>query len=67
MDRLPCIVIPGYPHPVTQRSNRRAQKFFEDGDYELYRAMDRESAVSFDAQGLLTKIQNRSTSNEAEG
>lgn len=36
MARLPRIVIPGYPHHVTQRGNRRARTFFEDGDYELY-------------------------------
>ncbi len=37
MARLARIVIPGLPHHVTQRGNRRAQTFFEDGDYELYR------------------------------
>jgi len=37
MSRLPRLVIPGQPHHVTQGGNRRAQVFFEDGDYELYR------------------------------
>jgi putative transposase len=36
MARLPRIVIPGIPHHVTQRGNRRERTFFEDGDYELY-------------------------------
>ena len=36
MARLARIVIPGIPHHVTQRGNRREQTFFEDGDYELY-------------------------------
>jgi putative transposase len=36
MARLPRVVIPGIPHHVTQRGNRREQTFFEDGDYELY-------------------------------
>ena len=36
MTRLPRIVLPGIPHHVTQRGNRREQVFFEDGDYELY-------------------------------
>jgi len=36
MARLPRIVLPGIPHHVTQRGNRREQVFFEDGDYELY-------------------------------
>ena len=36
MARLPRIVLPGVPHHVTQRGNRRERTFFEDGDYELY-------------------------------
>jgi len=36
MARLPRVVIPGIPHHVTQRGNRREQTFFEDGDYALY-------------------------------
>ncbi|MFZ1711823.1 MAG: transposase, partial [Nitrosomonas sp.] len=44
MARLPRIVIPGYPHHVTQRGNRRAPTFFEDGDYELYVALLGEAA-----------------------
>jgi putative transposase len=31
------IVVPGSPHHVTQRGNRRERVFFEDADYELYR------------------------------
>ena len=30
------MVLPGIPHHVTQRGNRREQVFFEDGDYALY-------------------------------
>jgi putative transposase len=36
MARLPRIVLPGIPHHVTQRGNRRERVFFENGDYELY-------------------------------
>ncbi len=36
MARLPRIAIPGYPHHVTQRGNRRNKVFFEEGDYALY-------------------------------
>ena len=36
MARLPRIVVPGHPHHVTQRGNRRNQVFFDDGDYGLY-------------------------------
>ena len=37
MARLPRLVVPGLPHHVTQRGNRGARVFFEDGDYALYR------------------------------
>ena len=36
MARLSRVVIPGVPHHVTQRGNRREPTFFEDGDYQLY-------------------------------
>ena len=36
MTRLPRLVLPGIPHHVTQRGNRRERTFFEDGDYALY-------------------------------
>ena len=39
MARLSRVVIPGHPHHVTQRGNGRAQTFFGDGDYALYRAL----------------------------
>lgn len=37
MARLARVVLPGVPHHVTQRGNGRAQCFFSDQDYELYR------------------------------
>jgi putative transposase len=39
MSRLARLIVPGFPHHVTQRGNRRAPVFFEDGDYVLYRLM----------------------------
>lgn len=36
MARLARIVIPGLPHHVTQRGNRRQQTFFDDNDYDTY-------------------------------
>ncbi|MGA9025698.1 MAG: transposase [Steroidobacteraceae bacterium] len=36
MTRLARIVVPGLPHHVTQRGNRREAIFFEDGDHEIY-------------------------------
>jgi len=36
MARLARVVLPGYPHHITQRGNRRQDVFFTDGDYEHY-------------------------------
>ena len=36
MPRLARVVIPGEPHHVTQRGNRRQETFFSDEDYEAY-------------------------------
>ena len=36
MARPARFVIPGLPHHVTQRDNRRQQTFFNDGDYAAY-------------------------------
>lgn len=37
MARRARIVLPGHPHHVTQRGNRRQPTFFRDEDYALYR------------------------------
>jgi putative transposase len=39
MTRLARKVIPGLPHRVTQRGNRREAIFFENGDHEIDRDM----------------------------
>lgn len=39
MARIARVVLPGIPHHVTQRGNRRERVFFEDGDYVLYRSL----------------------------
>ena len=36
MARLARVVLPGYPHHITQRGNRRQDVFFEESDYEFY-------------------------------
>lgn len=36
MTRIARLVVPGYPHHVTQRGNRRQQTFFIDSDYSAY-------------------------------
>lgn len=45
MARLARIVIPGLPHHVTQRGNRRERTFFEDDDYALYLDLLAESKI----------------------
>ena len=44
MPRLPCIVIPGAPHHVTRRGNRRQPVFCSDEDREAYLALIAEGA-----------------------
>ena len=39
MTRIPRIVVPGIPHHVTQRGNRRQDVFFSDDDYRTYKAL----------------------------
>jgi len=39
MPRIARIVVPGLPHHVTQRGNRRMQTFFCDEDYQEYLAL----------------------------
>lgn len=36
MARLVRVVVPGVPHHVTQRGNRRQETFFNADDYEAY-------------------------------
>ena len=42
MARIARVVVPGYPHHVTQRGNRRQQTFFSDSDYIAYKAILKE-------------------------
>jgi putative transposase len=42
MARLPRLVVPGIPHHVTQRGNRRLPVFFHDSDYRAYKSLLRE-------------------------
>jgi putative transposase len=36
MARTARLVVPGYPHHVTQRGSRKQRVFFEEGDYSAY-------------------------------
>jgi REP-associated tyrosine transposase len=57
MPRLARIVVPGYPHHVTQRGGRRQLTFFDDFDYrayiELIASLKRESGVDIWAYCLM--------------
>lgn len=37
MLRMARLVVPNYPHHVTQRGNRRQQVFFSDDDCQTYK------------------------------
>lgn len=39
MPRFRRLVVPGYPHHVTQRGVRRQRTFFDEHDYRLYRRL----------------------------
>jgi putative transposase len=45
LPRLPRIVLPGIPHHVTQRGNRRERVFFAPDDYRFYCRLLAESAA----------------------
>ena len=45
MARLARVVVPGIPHHITQRGNRRQQTFFADDDYAAYRDQLAQSCV----------------------
>src|ERR1700740_613840 len=48
MARLARLITPGLPHHVTQRGNGRAQTFFCDDDYALYRDLLADACRSAD-------------------
>lgn len=50
MARLARVVVPGVPHHITQRGNRRLDVFFEDADYEAYIELMRESCRRWGVQ-----------------
>jgi putative transposase len=50
MARIARLVVPGIPHHVTQRGNRRERTFFGDDDYRLYRALLADAAARAGAE-----------------
>lgn len=47
MARLPRVVVPGIPHHITQRGNRRQITFFDDEDYVTYLQCMRQACTQF--------------------
>ena len=47
MPRMARLVVPGYPHHVTQRGNRQQQTFFEEADYLAYMELLSELKTKF--------------------
>lgn len=39
MARMARVVVPGYPHHITQRGNRKQETFFKSSDYRAYLRM----------------------------
>src|SRR5262245_38180550 len=39
MARMPRVVVPGLPHHICQRGNRRQRTFFSEEDYRLYKEL----------------------------
>jgi putative transposase len=52
MPRISRIVVPGYPHHITQRGNRRQKVFFSDKDYETYMSLVSKALISTDTRVL---------------
>lgn len=47
MPKFPRLVVPGYPHHVTQRGIRRQRTFFDETDYSAYIGLIRDLKVIF--------------------
>ena len=52
MARIARVVVPGLPHHVTQRGNRRQPVFFGAADYRLYRRLIGQAARRAGAEHL---------------
>jgi putative transposase len=50
MSRIARLVVPGLPHHVTQRGNRREKVFFADADYRRYLDLLGEAVTKADAE-----------------
>src|SRR5262249_16347930 len=59
------VAMPGLPHHVTQRGNRREPVFFEADDYRLYRRLVTTAPRRGSSLGLLPDAQSRPPANHA--
>ena len=50
MARIARVVLPGIPHHITQRGNRRQQTFFNEDDYAAYVSLLSEACKACDTQ-----------------
>jgi len=50
MARMARVVVPGYPHHITQRGNRRQKTFFCPDDYQIYLDLMAEFAHAADTE-----------------
>ena len=50
MARMRRLVVPGYPHHVTQRGNRRQRTFFKNDDYAAYIELISQAKVNADVE-----------------
>ncbi len=58
MARLARVVVPGYPHHVIQRGNRRQQTFFEHADYRTYiELMAERTGRPLDSKRFVSKLE----------
>jgi putative transposase len=48
MSRIARVTVPGFPHHVTQRGNRRMAVFAEPSDYRLYLDLMAERCAAHD-------------------
>ena len=48
MGRVDRVVVPGIPHHVTQRGNRKIRVFFSDKDYALYTSLLAKSCTRYE-------------------
>ncbi len=46
MARRARVVVPNYPHHITQRGNRRQTTFFSDHDYQTYLRLLADNKIS---------------------